>query len=385
MDFALTEEQRSRRMEQRAWLREILPPGWRGSGSTLSDEDWEFARHYNRALGAKGWMAPGWPAEHGGMGLGSLNQLLWDEEMSYHYVPIGNRFQGVNHIGPLIIHAGTEIQRREHLPPIIHGEITWGQGYSEPGSGSDLASLQTRADRDGDDYVLNGSKIWSSNAHLAEWMFVLCRTDQESPKHRGISLLLVPLDTPGITISPIPNIAGDADFNQVFFENARVPRTALLGEENRGWYLAVQLLDDERASSGDTGGLKRQLDDLRPFLAAHPQQAIIGHRYAELQVELAAARWLGLRAAWCADAGIPFSNESSATKLMSSELAQRISNFALEVLGLPGTLRENSHRATSDGLAAKRHLWSIMETIGGGTSEVQRSIIATRGLRLPRS
>ena len=385
MDFALTPEQTERREEQRSWLRQTLPPGWRGSGSTLSDEDWEFAQQYNRALGAKGWMAPGWPKEHGGMGLGSLNQLLWDEEMSYHYVPIGNRFQGVNHIGPLIIHTGTPEQQAQHLPPIIRGEITWGQGYSEPGSGSDLASLQTRADRDGDDYVLNGSKIWSSNAHLAEWMFVLSRTDQESPKHRGISLLLVPMDTPGITVRPIENIAGDADFNQVFFENARVPRTALLGEENRGWYLAVQLLDDERASSGDTGGLKRQLDDLRPFLRGHPQRAIVAHRYAALQTELAAARWLGLRAAWCADQGMPFSNESSATKLMSSELAQRISNFAIEALGLPGALREASYGAVSDGLAAKRHLWSIMETIGGGTSEVQRSIIATRGLGLPRA
>ncbi len=385
LNFTLTPEQGVRREEQRAWLREILPAGWRGSGSSLSDVDWAFARHYNRSLAAKGWMAPGWPLEHGGMGLDAVSELLFSEEFSYHYVPVGNRFQGVQHIGPLILHYGTEAQRRQYLPPITNGEVTWGQGYSEPGSGSDLASLQTSAVHDGDDYVINGSKIWSSNAHLAEWMFVLVRTDPDSPKHRGISLVLVPLDAPGVTIRPLANIAGDADFNQVFFDNVRVPSTALLGEENRGWYMGVELLDAERASGGDTGGLKRQLDDAGPFLPAGSSGAVMRHRYAGLQIELAAARWLGLRAAWASDNGQDYSNASSATKLMSSELGQKISAFCASLLGPAGMLRESDPRAAGDGLAAKRYVWSIMDTIGGGTSEIQRTIIATRGLRLPRA
>ncbi len=383
--FSMTAEQMERRKQQRAWLCEVLPAGWTGSGSTLSDVDWMFARDFNRKLAAKGWMAPGWPVEWGGMGLDAVSELLWDEELSYQYVPVGNRFQGVKHIGPLIRRHGTEAQKREHLPRITAGEVTWGQGYSEPGSGSDLASLSTRGELDGDHYVINGSKIWTSNAHLAEWIFVLLRTDPDSPKHRGISLMLLPLDSPGVTIQPIANIAGDADFNQVFFEDVQAPKTALLGEENRGWYMAVELLDDERASSGDTGGLRRQLDDLRPFLSIGAASATARHRHANLWIELAAARWLGLRAAWEADNGQGYSNASSATKLMSSELAQRIAGFAVDVLGAGGLLREGSPRSVSDGLAGKRYLWAVMETIGGGASEIQRSIIAMRGLGLPRA
>lgn len=383
MDFRLTPDQAGRREAQRAWLASVLPPGWRGSGSTLSDDDWEFARHFNLELARRGWAVPGWPRDRGGMGLDSLSEVLWDETFSYHYVPVGNRFQGVKHIGPLILHAGTEEQRAAHLPPIAEGRVTWAQGYSEPGSGSDLASLQTRADRDGDDYVINGAKIWTSNAHVAEWIFVLARTDQAAPKHRGLSMLLVPLDAPGVTIRPLVNIAGAADFNQVFFEDVRVPRPALLGEENRGWYLAVELLDNERASSADTGGLRRQLDDLAPRLAGATRP--LAHRYAALRAELEAVTLLGYGAAWKADRGLPFSVESSATKLMASELTQRIAAFAVDILGLPGALREGSPRVAGDGLAAKRYLWALMDTIGGGTSEVQRSIIATRGLGLPRS
>jgi alkylation response protein AidB-like acyl-CoA dehydrogenase len=180
-------------------------------------------------------------------------------------------------------------------------------------------------------------------------------------------------------------MAGDSDFNQVFFENVRVPATGLLGEENRGWYLGVQLLDDERASSGDTGGLRRQLDDLRPHLPGDGPGTVIRHRYADLRVQLETARWLGLRAAWESDHGRDYSNASSATKLMSSELGQRIASFAVEVLGPAGMLRERSGRSVSDGLAAKRYLWAVMDTIGGGTSEIQRTIVAVRGLGLPRS
>ncbi len=383
MEFRLSSEHQALREEARAWLKQVLPRDWRGSGSPLSDDDWGFAQEFNRELAAKGWVAPGWPREWGGMGLDLLGQLLWHEEFSYHYAPNGNRAQGISLIGPLIRHYGTDEQRKQHIPGIINATSTWAQGYSEPGSGSDLASLETRAVRDGDHYVLNGSKIWSSNAHVAEWSFVLARTDADAPKHRGISILLVPTNSPGFTVRPLINAAGEGDFDEMFFEDVHVPATNLLGEENRGWYMAVELLDHERALFGDTGAFRRQLDDIRPMLPAAGD--VLRHRFADLYVQLEAARGLGYRAAWKADQKEEFSIESSASKIMTSELSQRIAEFAVRFFGPGGLLREDSPRIVHDGLMAKRLLWSTPQTVYSGTSEIQRNIIATRGLGLPRS
>ncbi len=388
MYFKLTEPQAALQREATAWLKEVLPPGWRGSGAPIADSDWEFSQEFNRKLAAKGWVAPGWPKDAGGMGLGWLEQLLLHEVFSYHYAPGGGRGQGVHMIGPLIYQYGTEDQKRQHIAGIVDATSHWAQGYSEPGSGSDLASLATRADRDGDEYVINGSKIWSSNAQYAEWAYVLARTDQSAPKHRGISVFLVPTSSPGFSISPLTNMAGDSDFNQMFFDNVRIPVTNRLGEENRGWYMAVELLDHERASFGDTGQYRRQLDDLRPYLpgaGASDIGDVMRARYADLYSTLEAARWLGYRAAWKADRGEEFSNESSATKIMTSELAQRIGDFGTRYFGLLGIQREDSPRFAADGLFPKRLMWSTAQSIYSGTNEIQRGIIATRGLGLPRS
>ena len=388
MDLRLTPDQEALRKEARAWLREVLPPDWRGSGAPIADSDWEFSQHFNRELAKKGWVAPGWPADVGGMGLGLLDQLLLQEEFSYHYAPGGGRDQGVHMIGPLIHQYGTEEQKRQHIPGIISATVQWGQGYSEPGAGSDLASLQTRADRDGDEYVINGSKIWSSNAQHAQWAYVLVRTDANAPKHRGISVVLVPTDSPGFSITPLTNMAGDSDFNQMFFDNVRIPITNRLGEENRGWYMAVELLDHERATFGDTGGLRRTLDDMRPHVLGEgngSQKAVAANKFADLCVSLEAARWLGYRAAWKADQGMEFTTESSATKIMTSELARRIGEFGVAFFGPLGLQREDSPRYAVDGLLPKRLMWSTAQSVYSGTNEIQRGIIATRGLGLPRS
>lgn len=386
MDFRLSSEQKELRDRARGFLGSALPADWRGSGSPISDADWEVAREFNKKLAGEGLVAPGWPKEVGGMGLNLLGQVIWNEELSYGYAPSGSRQFGVNMIGPLILKYGTEEQRKRFIPGIISAEANWCQGYSEPGSGSDLASLQTRADRDGDQYILNGQKIWSSNAHVADWAFVLARTNQDAEKHRGISMLLVPTKTQGFSVTPLVNMANEADFNQMFFDNVTVPVTDRLGEENAGWYMAVELLNHERAIFGDTGAFRRQVDDMRKDLPKVGTRAkVLRAEFAELSIRAEMTRWLGYRAAWKADMGEDFTNESSAAKILTSELANHCAAFGMRLYGLSGLQREDSAVYAGDGLLPKRVMWGTPQTVYSGTNEIQRNIIATRGLGLPRS
>ena len=221
-----------------------------GTGSPAYREAWS---EWRQRVAARGWIAPAWPREYGGAGLGVLEQFVMNEEFATHGVPPPGG-SGVIMAGPTIIAHGSEEQQREHLSGILSGETVWCQGFSEPGSGSDLASLQTRAVRDGDDYVINGQKIWTSGAHASNWMFCLVRSDPDAPKHRGISYLVLPMDSPGITVQPIQQMTGNAGFNEVFFEDVRVPVRNRIGEENRGWYVGVTTLDFER--SGISGAVE---------------------------------------------------------------------------------------------------------------------------------
>lgn len=386
MDFRLSPAEQSLRDQAKVFLKEALPAGWRGSGAPISDDEWAVAQEFNRKLAAKGYVAPGWPREVGGMGLNLLAQLVWQEQLSYAYAPFGSRQFGVGMIGPMILRYGTEEQKKRFIPGIVSAEVNWCQGYSEPGSGSDLGSLQTRADRDGDHYVLSGQKIWSSNAHVADWAFVLARTDQNAEKHRGISMLLVPTKSNGFSVSPLVNMAGDADFNQMFFDGVQVPVTNRLGDENAGWYMAVELLNHERAGFGDTGAYRRQLDDMKVDLPRTGSRAkLLWSDYADLRARLEATTMLGYRSAWKADSGEDFTNESSAAKVLTSELAGKVAEFGMRIYGLKGQQREDSPRIAGDGLLAKRLMWSTPQTVYSGTNEIQRNIIATRGLGLPRS
>jgi hypothetical protein len=231
MDFTFTAKELRLRDELRAFLGQTLPPDWPGPPSELADDDdqWAFAQEFNRELAARGWIAPAWPKEYGGLGASYIEQAIFAEELGYARAPHGQRIFGVNMLGPTLIVHGTEEQRREHLPGITSAKVLWCQGYSEPGSGSDLASLQTRAVRDGDDYIINGQKIWTTGAHRADWMFLLARTDPDAPKHKGISFFLLDMKTPGISVRPLINIQNRHEFNQVFFEDVRVPRRNLAG------------------------------------------------------------------------------------------------------------------------------------------------------------
>jgi alkylation response protein AidB-like acyl-CoA dehydrogenase len=314
--------------------------------------------------------------------------MVFSEEFGYHGAPdTGTRGFGVGMIGPTLIVHGSEEQKREHLPRITTGEAIWCQGYSEPGAGSDLASLQTRAVRDGDDYVVNGQKIWTSGGHRANWMFMLARTDPDAPKHRGISFFLLDIkNTPGVTVRPLINMANRHHFNEVFFEDVRIPAKNLIGEENRGWYVGMTLLDFERSGIGGIAAQRRTLEKLAGYLREQPQSKRERHRLglANLVVENNVGKYLGYRIGDMQTRGLHPNYEASVIKVFQSELAQRIYRFAVNTVGLAGQLVPEQQDAPMGGEMAEGYLTSIPGTIYSGSSEIQRNIIATRGLGLPR-
>jgi alkylation response protein AidB-like acyl-CoA dehydrogenase len=276
------------------------------------------------------------------------------------------------------------------LPPILTGEETWCQGFSEPGAGSDLANLQTRAVRDGDDYVINGQKIWTSMAQHAQWMNLIARTDPEAPKHKGISYFILDMKSPGISIRPLVNIVGRADFNEVFFDNVRVPKDNLLGEENRGWYLATTTLDFERSNIASTTNLVMMVRDFIDWVRENASSAqctikrhrSLRHELADRLVEAEAARLMSYRIISMQNAGQIPNKEASIAKLYSSELEQRIALTGLKALGPYAQLMDGA--APLKGAIPRMYLYGVALTIGGGTSEIQRNIIAMRGLAMPR-
>ena len=390
MDFTFTESEERLRNELRAFLRETLA-GHDGGGSELSDDDFEFGQQFNRKLAERGWIAPAWPKQYGGLGATYIEQLIFAEELAYAGAPGGGRVFGVGMIGPTLIVHGSEEQKTQHLPGITSGRVLWCQGYSEPGAGSDLASLQTRAVRDGDDYVINGQKIWTTQAHQADWMFLLARTDQEAPKHRGISFFLLDMKTPGITVQPLVNMANRHEFNQVFFEDVRVPAKNLVSGENRGWYVAMTLLDFERSSVGSIASNRRVLEQLCTFAKETRHNGgtaldvpWVRHKLADLWVESEASRWLSYRVAAMQQKGLVPNYEASVVKVFATESSQRMYNFGTKMLGLYGQLTADSAWARLKGRIEAGYLSSVAPTIYSGSNEIQRNVIATRGLGLPR-
>jgi alkylation response protein AidB-like acyl-CoA dehydrogenase len=373
MDFRFSAEDEAWRQELRDWIREEFGEDWKGMPSIggEGEEEYQFALGVRRKLAAKGWTAPAWPVELGGMGASFTKQAIFNEELAYHRVP-GPDLISVGYVGPTLMLYGTD-EQKAHLPAIVRAEETWCQGYSEPGSGSDLASLQTRAIRDGDDYVINGQKIWTSDA----------------PKHRGISYLLLDMKTPGITIRPLINMADRHGFNEVFFDNVRVPVSNRVGEENRGWYVGMATMDFERSALSGSASLRRSYEDLIDYVRdAGPNDIAMSRSaartaLAETGIEIEVSRMLSLRVLSMQQAGQVPNYEASIAKLFSSELSQRFARLGTQILGLYGALRD-SPRARLRGTFAESYMQTVPATIGGGTSEIQRNIIATRGLGLPR-
>ncbi|HML96988.1 MAG TPA: acyl-CoA dehydrogenase family protein [Tepidiformaceae bacterium] len=382
MNFHLTAAQAAFQKEVTDFIAHGLPPGWDTEHESLQDR-LAVERDIMKRLAAKRWLALPWPRQYGGLGASPMQQMIFNEQMAYHGVP-GTVNMGVAWVGPVVMLYGTDAQKEQYLSRIADGSDLWCTLYSEPGAGSDLAAMQTRAVRDGDDYIINGQKIWTTFGHYADWGWLAARTDPGAPKHKGISTFAIKMDTPGITVRPLTNMAGTHEFNEVFFQDVRVPAANLVGEENRGWYNVAVGLDFERSSIGATSNARRTVDDL----VAHIRESkvrvsdAIRHRMAEHAIGVQLLRNMAYYIASHQEkTGIAPTRESQMAKLFGAEMQQRIAATAAQVFGMEG-------QAARPGSPALRYhyalLRSVANTIEGGTSEIQRSVIATRGLGLPR-
>ncbi|HNM78057.1 MAG TPA: acyl-CoA dehydrogenase family protein [Tepidiformaceae bacterium] len=382
MNFHLNPEQAAFQAEVIDFIEHALPAGWNEEHGTFA-ERLAVEREVMTRLAAKHWLALPWPKEYGGLGASPMQQLIFNEQMAYHRVP-GTVNMGVAWVGPVVMLYGRDDQKQQYLSRIADGTDLWCTLYSEPGAGSDLAAMQTRAVRDGDDYIINGQKIWTSFGHYADWGWLAARTDPDVPKHKGISTFAIKMDTPGITVRPLINMAGSHEFNEIFFEDVRVPAANLVGEENRGWYNVAVGLDFERSSIGATSGSRRHVDELVAYLRTQRPRIdpAIKHRLVDEAIGVALLRNMAYYIASQQEkTGIAPTREAQMAKLFGAELQQRIATTALQILGMEG-------QAGRPGSAAPDYqytlLRSVANTIEGGTSEIQRSVIATRGLGLPR-
>ena len=395
MDLRDSEEQAAFRKEVASFISDEAPKAKKGvSGVAALAGSWEASQGWFQKLADKGWIAPAWPEEYGGAGLSVMKQFVLNEEMALRSAPRpGHLVIGLGMGGPTIISHGTEEQKREFLPSIIRDRDIWCQGFSEPESGSDLASIKTRAVRDGDDWVINGQKIWTSFAHQAVWMIMIARTDPDAPKHKGMSYFVVDMKSPGITVRPITDMGNGQLFNEVFFDNVRVPARNMVGEENRGWYVATTTLDHERSAIGSTTGLKQQVEAMIVFAQEHIEDhtsslrknPMLRYELADRMIETEMARMLSYRVISMQNRGEVPNHEASMLKLYSSELQQRIAATYLHLLGLYGLLGSGSPLAPANGRHGSAYVSAVSATIAGGTSEIQRGIIATRGLGLPKN
>ncbi len=390
MEYRFTPDDDQFRGELRQFIQSELPPDWEGGGRWPEEYDWDFTMHLRGRLAERGWLTMHWPEEYGGQDASPVRSAIYNEELAYLRAP-GRDIFGVRMLGPTLMIHGSEEQKQTHLPPIARGEIQWCQGYSEPESGSDLASLSTRAVRDGDEYVINGSKIWTTLAHRSDWIMCLARTDPEAPRHRGISFILVDMKSPGVAVRPVINMTGGHEFNQVIFDNVRVPASNLVGEENRGWYVAVTLLDFERSGIDYSAIARRLLDDTREYAGKVSrngekvtQQPWVRNLLADRYVECEVARLMAYNVAWMQGEGLVPNKEASMSKAFGSETLHRSANSVLEIAGLPGAMARGEERAPLKGRLPENWMISFSHKIAGGTSEVQRGIIAGRGLGLPR-
>ncbi|MDA0352718.1 MAG: acyl-CoA dehydrogenase family protein [Chloroflexi bacterium] len=410
MDWNDTPEQAAFRSEVVGLIDNGLPEAYQhGEGEWVQDRKSSdttkrgAAEAWQAALADKGWIAPHWPKEYGGAGLTPIEQFIFKQEMAQAGAPaVGG--QGVSQLGPTIIVHGTDEQKAEHLPKILSGEVNWQQGYSEPGSGSDLASLQTRAVRDGDDYVINGQKIWTSGAQYADWLYVLTRTDPEAPKHRGISFMLMPMGLPGLSIRPLIDMGGHYHFNETFFEDVRVPAGNVVGEVNRGWYVGATLLDFERSNITGAITSRKTIQKLIDYVHTDEGQqrsrldesVSLRHQIADRWVESEVQFQFSFRIISMQSAGQIPNYEASTSKLFNSELSQKLARTGTQVFGQYAQFwgHDDDDRNTySDppnayaplnGSFTQSYVRSVPATIAAGTSEIQRNIIATRGLGLPR-
>lgn len=392
MDFEFTQEQEKFRQEVRAFLDKELPAGWVDYVGTAIDDTisaWKDGEQVFREmalkLGKKGWLSLFWPREYGGQACPLVDYLIFLEEMSNRGSP-GFNAVGAKMLAPTIFKFGTEEQKAQHLPPISRGEKLWCEGFTEPNAGSDIASLQTRAVKDGNDYVINGQKTWSTFVKYADWCLVLARTDPEQKRHRGLSFFLVELKTPGITVSPIIDIQREPDFGEIFFEDVRVPQENRLGEENGGWQVVQTLLSYERIAIGPVAAARTMLNRLVKYMKDNPQihWPDAREKLAQLKVEVEVGRLTCYRLAWLHDQGQDTPYDAAKARLYGTSLLQRVAKAAMEILGPYGQLDKKDDRAPLRGWFQHLYLSSIGISIAAGTTEILKNVIAGIGLQMPR-
>ena len=390
MNFHDSPEHAAFRRELREFLQAELPAEeWdmRSDRDDTSDEDAAFTRQFRKKLAARGWLTMGWPSAFGGAGASYMTQTVYMEEMSAAAAP-GAYDQGVWLAGPAIMMHGTPAQQERWLPAMRTADVQWCQLFSEPGAGSDLAALQARAVRDGDEFVVNGQKIWTSGAVGADWGIMLARTDADAPKHRGISYFMLDMRLPGISIRPLVNMLGSPHFCEVFLEDVRIPADCLIGEENRGWYIATTTLDQERSSINRVVMTRSTLAGIVRYVRSQPvlrARAEIRRELADRAIEFELGRWLCYRVAEMQSKGLVPNYEASISKVFGTELQRQMGVSGTRVLGMAGQVEPGSPYAPLKGRVERWALAAPSYTIAGGTSEVNRNIIATRGLGLPRA
>jgi alkylation response protein AidB-like acyl-CoA dehydrogenase len=401
MDPRYTAEAEAYREKIQAFLAEHLPAGWTGLGALDPDARARFVKEWRQILADNNLLAVAWPKEYGGAGLSLIERTVLAEEFARAGVPTGGDNDGfsISMLGHTLLHWGTEEQKRYFLPRILSGEDVWCQGYSEPNSGSDLASLGTRAVLDGDEWVINGQKIWTSGGHRANWIFVLCRTDPDTTKHKGISFLLCPLDQPGIEVRPLINAARHHDFNEVFFTDARTPAANVVGGVNNGWAVANTLLAFERGDDATVAGIRHREEWERLVAAARlkgrTDDPTVRQRLAWAYSKVEIMRYLGMRVVTTSLRGYTQGPESSLNKLNWSHYHQALTELALDIIGPEATApsgRDAASGVGGDDVGApySSQAWvtnfigARPGTIYSGSSEIQRNIIGERVLGLPK-
>ncbi|MGA2302782.1 MAG: acyl-CoA dehydrogenase family protein [Acidimicrobiales bacterium] len=415
MDLTYPPEAEEFRGVIRAWLTENLPEGWGTPGFSMTPaERAVFNEQWTATLFAGGWICASWPTEYGGKGLTLLQQVVLNEEFARAGAPLRADFFGDTLVGPTLLQWGTEEQKKQFIPSILNGTIAWCQGFSEPDAGSDLAGLKTKAELDGDEWVINGQKVWTTQARRADYVFLLARTDPDAPKHAGISYLLVPMKQPGVEVRPIEQIDGSAEFNEVFLTNVRCPKDNVIGGVNNGWKVAMTTLGFERGTSATTGyrRFQKEFDEILQLAQARGanRDPLIRQRLARSWSKIKIMQINGYRTLTDALCGTNATAALGATnKMFWSEAHQETMLLAMDILGLDGQiLLGRAGRDEQDGpdgrdgqgmlLPGARHgradypvnnlqslfFFSRSETIWGGSAEIQRNIVGERVLGLPK-
>jgi alkylation response protein AidB-like acyl-CoA dehydrogenase len=383
MDLEFTEEQKRLQRQLREYFENLVAEI---DGSVQGEPTYT---HYIRRMGQDGWLGLGWPVEYGGQGRGAIDQMIFVEESHWAGVPLP--LLTLNSVGPTLMALGTEEQKQRILPGILRGEVHFSIGYTEPSAGTDLASLQTRAVRDGDEYVINGQKIFTSAIQYADFVWLAARTDPDVPKHKGLSVFIVPVDSAGFHWAPLATIAGDIT-SSTFYEDVRVPAENLVGAENQGWKLITNQLNHERVAICPSSGLLRSLTDVRRWAQAHrlgDGNTVMDHEWVQISLARAHAKidvlkLFNWKVAWASDKGLNPA-DASATKVYGTELALEVYRLLLEVVGQAGYLAEGTPGAVLRGRLEHQARSQTIFTFGGGTNEIQRDIIAMIGLGMPRA